>query len=281
LIRNLMVIGGDQRMRMLTKLLTNEGYTVNELGTDKGDGGEERISQADALLFPYPFAVKEDRVPTMNDEVISPRWVLERAKPGIPVLAGKGLDAYITEMTSSSKPFVLRHYMDDPIFAQRNADISAEAAVYELMKRSRCMLDEETVLVLGYGLFGRAIARILKAFHTEVWVVARREKQRMQAVSDGMQAFDIGWIDQLAPRVDAVLNTVPAVLLDEALLGRFSADVLLLELASPPYGMDLSAAAKMNLSATVLPSLPSRYAPLSAARALKDASMRLMMEGSL
>mgnify|MGYP002597693430 FL=1 len=55
----------------------------------------------------------------------------------------------------------------------------------------------------------------------------------------------------------------------------------LLELASAPYGFDRDAAAAMGLNVEVLPALPARYAPRSAARALKQVSMELLRETSL
>ena len=85
-------------------------------------------------------------------------------------------------------------------------------------------------------------------------------------------------IPRIAPSMDAVLNTVPAVLLGRQQLQCFPEHTLFLELASPPYGIDLPAAAELEKDVAVLPGLPSQYAPLSAAKALVTAVMELVKE---
>ena len=82
-------------------------------------------------------------------------------------------------------------------------------------------------------------------------------------------------------RVDMVLNTIPARVLGTETLAALPKGAWLLELASAPYGFDRDAAAAMGLNVEVLPALPARYAPRSAARALKQVSMELLREASL
>ena len=85
----------------------------------------------------------------------------------------------------------------------------------------------------------------------------------------------------LMGRVDMVLNTIPARVLGTEALAALPKGAWLLELASAPYGFDRDAAASMGLNVEVLPALPARYAPRSAARALKPVSMELLREASL
>ena len=70
------------------------------------------------------------------------------------------------------------------------------------------------------------------------------------------------------PRAEVVYNTVPAQLLNESLLRRARKDALLIELASPPYGMDLDAAKALGLRCLLESGVPGRYCPESAAQAL-------------
>jgi dipicolinate synthase subunit A len=82
-----------------------------------------------------------------------------------------------------------------------------------------------------------------------------------------------------APYMDAVLNTIPAVVLDRERLQLFRKQTIFLELASPPYGIDLPAAAQLGLNVQVLPGLPTQYAPLSVARALAETIVNRFKEG--
>ena len=137
------------------------------------------------------------------------------------------------------------------------------------------------VLVTGYGRFGRALAKRLKALGADVWVAARREEQRLAARSDGMRAASLLELPALAGRMDMVLNTIPARVLGTEALAALPKGAWLLELASAPYGFDRDAAARLGLNVEVLPALPARYAPQSAARALKQVSLELLREASL
>ena len=137
------------------------------------------------------------------------------------------------------------------------------------------------VLVTGYGRFARALARRLGALGAEVWVAARRGEQRLTALSDGMRAVSFDALPEVAGHMDMVLNTVPAQVLGTQVLERLPKGTWLLELASAPYGFDRAEAEAMGLRAEVLPALPARYAPSSAAHALKQVCVELLREASI
>ena len=91
-----------------------------------------------------------------------------------------------------------------------------------------------------------------------------------------MQALPLDGLEDFVPEVDMVLNTVPAQILNERVLQRLCRETWLLELASAPYGFAEKAAANYGLKTALLPGLPARYAPMSAAKALCEAAIRLL-----
>lgn len=271
--------GGDRRMTLTGQLLTRQGYEVEEICNAEERQWQEKLARSDLLILPYPYAVKEGRIPGWeNGGVGGAQKLLERLLPGTAIIAGMGLPQE-TAGYANARGLRLVYYQDDPAFLLRNAEISAEAAVEALMKQSEAVLDELRVLLLGYGLFGRATAARLRALGARVWVAARRQAQRQVAVHDGMAALPPEEICFVAPHMDAVLNTIPAVVLGREQLHRFSKQTVFLELASPPYGIDLPAAAQLGLNVQVLPGLPTQYAPLSAARALAETIVNRFKEG--
>ena len=161
----------------------------------------------------------------------------------------------------------------------RNAALSAEAAVCECMLHSSMALMDESILITGYGLFGRALALRLKALGARVYVAARRAEQRSLAESEGMHSLSMAEMDRELPEMDVILNTVPARILNEDHLRRMKKNVRLLELASAPYGFDPETASKMGIDCAVLPGLPGRYSPLSAALALRESVNMLLGRG--
>ena len=62
-----------------------------------------------------------------------------------------------------------------------------------------------------------------------------------------------------------VFNTIPAILLDEEKLKHLRRDVVIIDLASSPFGVDFNAAARLKLDAQPYQSLPGRMFPKTAA----------------
>lgn len=271
MIQKLLLVGGDRRAACMEELLVQEGFQVDTIGLHAGDEKTAQMDQADALLFPYPFAVRKDCVPTLTGLTLHPHDVLAKAKPDACILGGRGIETLREKRCWKS-------YGSWPWLEERNAEISAEAAVCEAMQRLGRMMDESRILVTGYGLFGRAVAKKLRLLGAEVWVAARRQEVCDQAEKDGMHAVALDGMENVLSHVHMVINTVPACILREKELCSMPKDSWMLELASAPYGFDREMAKKCGLRCEALPSLPSRYAPLSAAKALVKAVKALLEE---
>lgn len=261
-----LVVGGDRRMGLLARLLTEDGLTVDTLGLRPGDEKTARVGEAKVLLFPYPVSVKNGRVPTQTGLRIRPEEILAQAKPEATVLAGGGLEQTVL------------CYEQAEGFAQRNAELSAESALGEVMQRSERALMDMRLLITGYGLFGRALALRCRAMGAEICIAARREAARQQARTDGMEAIPLEEMGERAAQVHMLLNTVPAWIIGEDVLKALPESAWLLELASAPYGFDREAAERLHPRFEILPGLPGKCVPLSAALTLKDACLALLKE---
>lgn len=265
-MRKWVVAGGDGRMLALAKLLKKDGDEVQTIGLLPQEQAD--TSGADVILLPYPFSVRNGQIPCLTGAGIDPQELLKKAGKETLIIAEKGMETY---------GFFLR-YTQAPGFEQRNAEISAEAAVYEVMERSGKALMDLCVLVTGYGLFAKALAQKLRSLGAEVWIAARRIEARRQAQEDGMQTVSIREMGSILGKVDVLLNTVPAQIITEADLRRLPSRAWLMELASAPYGFDRDVAQALGLKSALLPGLPARYAPESAALALHDAVISLTEE---
>lgn len=268
-MKNIMVAGGDRRMLLLAERLKKDGYDVHTLGLIAGDEETEKMCP-DLLLMPYPFSVKNGKVPTLTGISLFPRDVTGLAGPDTVTVVGSGMEEAVKQY-----PGCVLRYTDAGEFAVRNTDLSAEAAVFEVMLHSDLALGDAKLLVLGYGAFGRALARKLKALDADVWVAVRREQQRAQAENEGMNAVLLAQLGQVIPYMNMIINTIPAWVLDETLLQKVPEGCWLLETASAPYGFDHQSAGRMGKQCACLPGLPARYAPASAALALYRAVQQL------
>jgi len=270
-LKHILVAGGDKRAVFLAKLLADDGYAVETLGLKTEDENQVHIEQADVVLFPYPHAVKGGWIPNLSGLRLRVEDVLPHIKKEACILAGKGLEGYVQQETQR-----LMRYTDASDFKEENAELSAEAAACEVMLHSRTMLRHTQILVTGYGLFGRALALKLKALRVLVWTAVRREAQRKEAEKDGMNAILLPELEDILPQMELIVNTVPARIFDEYLLKKIPARCWILETASAPYGFDMDTARTMGVLCALLPGLPAKYAPESAALLMHDAVKELL-----
>ena len=265
---NWLIAGGDRRALRLAEKLKQNGWQVQTLGLSEGDEQTARPEQADAILLPYPWSARGGLIPTLTGLTLHPENVLRQASPGTLVLAGGGLEDTPAMNEVRRRELRVRRYQDAPGFAERNAAISAEGAVFHAMGETDATLEGLPVMVLGYGLFGRETARRLNALGARVTVLARREEARQLARSDGMRACPFEAFIGFAGETKLLLNTVPARLLNRERLSALPKDCVLLELASAPGGFDPEVARSLGLRQRNLPGLPGKYAPDAAADAL-------------
>lgn len=256
-------------MLYLAEMLEEDGWSVETLGLRENE--KVHMDKADAVLLPYPLSVRGGVIPAMDGEKRKLEALVEKLPKGKVVLSGKGTEGYIEQDT-----FCLKRYTDAEGFEERNAQLSAEAAVYECMQRCRFALMDSRILLTGYGLLGRALAQKLNHLGAAVCVAARRECQLKQAAEEGSQTVPLLEMADVIPEADLILNTVPARVFGQYHLKRIRREAHLLELASPPYGFDLDTARLMGVTCASLPGLPAAYSPSSAAAALREAVHKLI-----
>lgn len=267
-MRTIAVIGGDERAARLATFCKNQGFSVFTLGLRENDERICPIEEADGLFFPYPFSVMNTGIPNQRGLNIDPSEILARAKDGVRIMAGDGLTPYVAAVRALGKEIHIRYYAEDAVFLQANAEISAEGAVcYAMRQMCRTVLGT-TCLVTGYGLFARAIALKWKALGGYVIVAARSPAARQKAREDGMGAIGFDELTRAAGGVRLLMNTVPSQVIREETLKALPKGALLLELASAPYGFDMKKAGDLGLCGALLPGIPGKYAPETAAEAL-------------
>ena len=132
--------------------------------------------------------------------------------------------------------------MTDAVVVHRNACITAEATVAEILKYSDYSIREQKIIVSGYGRCGREIARVLSAMGAKVTVLARSAEARRLARTEGHEAVDFSYGPEEAYGARTVVNTVPALVIREPMIREMHSDAVIIDIASRPGGTDLMAA---------------------------------------
>ena len=253
------IIGGDARFEHLARLLSERGEAVGVYGREAcpwaSAVGMSALKRADKVVVNCPPGA-EVTLPDILEAATAAK--VFTCGPGHPDIAdGRLIDLWADEALLSE-----------------NARLTAEGALASAMRASNRALIGLDCMVIGWGRIGRALAELLVALGARVTVASRTPAGRNRAVERGAEAADTARIADALPGRKLIFNTAPAMVLDGAALARADGDAMLIDLASPPYGIDLRAAWNRGLRAWREPGLPGRYCPHSAARAILNAMDR-------
>lgn len=260
------VIGGDMRFAHLVCMLNESGREAVGFLQDQA-GGDARalqeLAKHSCIITNWPMRWPLSGVETNDGEIlenIAPGSVLLLCGPKFPRDRRWDLQ-YI-------------NLWEDEALLQENAYLTAEAAVATAMQHTRLAVAGLECAVVGYGRIGRALTEILLNLCARVTVISSKEVKRSAARESGAEAAATEDIAGTLRGKQLIISTPPTMVIDRAVLSKVDPEAMLIDLASPPYGIDLDAARELNLHAWREPGLPGRYCPLSAARAIYNAVLR-------
>ena len=118
---------------------------------------------------------------------------------------------------------------------------------------------------------------MLRALGGEVTVCARRAETFAAAEAAGLRHISPQQLSQRAWEYALIINTADAMLIDAPVVAALEPGAVVVDVATA-MGVDLEAAAKHGVIAMHAPGLPGKYAPLSAARIIKDTILAITEE---
>ena len=245
------IFGSDARMKYLAASLCSDGYAAQLFEDQQLD---KFISENDVLVFP---------VSRSFDNIL-------------PLCTGKIVAGGFIGDTPSVDGVNIINYAASDYFKIRNALPTAEGALSIAMQRTDHTLCNSSVTVVGYGNIGKCLTDLLLCLGASVTAVARKESDRAQAENYGAAACDFSALSRL--RSDIIFNTVPALVIDKAVLDRIGENTLIIDLASMPGGTDFKYAEKLGITAIHALGLPGKYAPKTAGDILKCTIISLLSE---
>lgn len=271
----ILIIGGDLRYAYLTKMASDRSMEAAAIGLERAPfplppARLDDIPLAQAVILPNPWrnglSLPLTESHFTHEEVFqrldSNAFVMVPDTSGMP--AGLSSRFRIVDLSMRAD------------FLNRNAGLTAEAALCRAMHAAGRAPGDSMCLIIGYGRIGQRLARLLKSSGAQTAVVVRREEARREAGQNGVSAFLMEDLPALLPRAHFIFSTPPARILSDSLLRLISPDALVMDLASPPFGFDLESAQTLGLRAVRESGLPGRCCPLSAARILLDAVLEAL-----
>lgn len=262
------IIGGDERQYYIAQILKEQGHFVATYGSKKESSVSlQEAMDADVIISGIPFTRDEIAICALvNREDLTIEKLKQQLKKGQQFYAGgipKRFFDYCEKVGVSTYDF-----LEDTNLTLYNTIATAEGAIAEALLHQPTNLHRSPCLVLGYGKCAKVLAKKIRGLEAKVTICARNEEDLSLADAFGYNTLAfLDWREKLG-KFEYIFNTVPSVILDRDTLKRIRKDAVIIDIASPPGGVDYAAAEDMGIKACHALGLPGKYAPRSTAEAL-------------
>lgn len=284
--KTVLIAGGDLRFATLADKLADD-FIVYAIGFDKNITLSEKVYptdrladmnvRADYIILPLPVSADGITVSTpYSGKSISIESLIPVLKENGIIFGGMISDDI--KKSFEEKGIAFADYAKREEFAVLNAVATAEGAIQFAMEELATTLSGRKILILGAGRIAKVLIDMLKGFHTEITVAARKYSDLAWARVYGCNAVHISNLDDAAKNCDIIFNTVPAVILDEKKLELIDKNSLVIDLASKPGGVDFDTAGRLGVKAIWLLSLPGKVAPVTSGEIIAETVKNILSE---
>lgn len=284
------VIGGDLRQLVAAGELAECGYETAIYGFDSYSGSfglvtrcvgiEDSIRSADIIVLPLPYSLDKIHLnmPLSQTEIHLDHLFSLINKKQI-VIGGK-FDAVAEDMAKFYGFKLIDYYLREDLTIM-NAIPTAEGALNIAMQELPITIAGSRSLVLGYGRIGKVLAQKLNALDSKVFVTARKNEDFAWINAYGYEGITYESLDVIINNFDVIFNTIPNLILDYGRLIKLKENVVIIDLASNPGGVDFNAAKQLSLNVIWALSLPGKYAPVTSGRTLSSVIKKVMRDEGL
>ncbi len=267
--RKIAFLGGDKREILVMQRLAEKEYELmafavpptllpSEIGF--AESAQEALKGADAVILPVCGLGPDGYLANLlDDPVYVEKEDFALTKPEAALFCG--VPGKVLPQLAAELSLRLISVMELPQVAEPLAAATAEGALAIAISMGEGMLAGSLCVIVGYGRIGRELALRLRALGAKVTVVNRGEERAAQASQDGFTVTDWTALSASCGQAEYVFNTAPALIFDKTLLQDLHRDVVLLDLASAPGGVDWSEAALQGIRAVQATGLPGKYSP--------------------
>lgn len=281
-------IGGDLRQLQVISLLSAEGYHIRAFGFGESmgeiaekvfvaDSVAECMFGADYAVLPLPYSLDKKTVnaPLTGMKILIAD-VLKNMDTSMILLAGKVGEDIARRCTERN--IKVYDYAKRKELAVMNAVPTAEGAIETAMSNTVFTLNGSRCLVVGYGRIGKVLANDLKALGAKVYATSRKKETLAEIEAFGYFSVPTSDIKRVASEVDIIFNTVPDLVLGPSILAATDENVLIIDLASRPGGVDFDEAERLRRRVIWALSLPGKVAPYTAGKIIKNTLINLIEE---
>ncbi len=277
------ILGGDLRQLTVAKEFSNSGFKVILCGFDKvreiplgviskNDVGSS-IKECSFIILPLPFSKDGLNVSAPLSNKLIPLSVLNEVGKNKIFFGGMMKDTFLGSITYD--------YYENEELKVFNAIPTAEGALSIALNESTETLNGCKTAVIGFGRIGKILGNMLKALDSDVTILHRSNKDDAWCSAFGISSANIRDIKNVLREKKIIFNTVPHILLTKNILKELRKDVIIIDLASSPGGVDYEEGKKLGLNIIKALSLPGKLSPVTAGKAIFKSISNIIYDNKL
>lgn len=275
-INKFLVVGGDLRNVELAKLLKEDEKTVYTYGMNINSTKklETFLEGVEMVIGPIPFSRDGLNVnSTFVESKILIKDLLEKIKGKI-LIAGN-ISEDVKKLAENYNIQVI-DVMKSEKLAVLNTIATAEGTIELMIANTDTIIFDSNVLILGFGRVAKTLANRLKGLVKSITCASRENDELAWIEVYGYEKLNLNDFvkcqesKKYLKNYDVIINTIPSMILDAEKLQYVNKEVLLIDLASNPGGIDKEETKKQELKLIHALGLPGKVAPKSSARFIKD-----------
>ena len=242
---------------------------------------EEAIANSNCIVSGMPFT--KDKI-TVNAPFANEEIKLEELKnklfnetsSKIFFAGGIPKDYYIKKETKKLKNIDLVDLLEIEELTILNAIPTVEGTIKLAIEEREETIHESNVLVCGFGRIGKILCDRFNKLGANVYCVARKESDLAWIREKRYIPLRYTEISNFADKIDILINTVPQIILEEEQLKLFNKNVLIIDVASAPGGINKESANKLGLKVITALGIPGKEMPRTAGKYIKETIDKLI-----
>lgn len=281
-IDNILIIGGDNRQEYMADYFENIGKAVSVYGIPETEKRENirnlssAIKEADAIILPLPFSKDGKKIFSITPFKETVDDIASETKSDQLIFAGM-LSGSAKNKLSKNESKVFDYFRRDEV-SILNSIPTVQGILKTIFDNINYTIHSSKCAVFGYGKTGKLTASTLKALGADVTVCVRKYSDIALAHTNGLEGCMIKDLYGYAHSFDIIINTVPSVVINKAILHELKRECIIIDVASAPYGTDFAAAEKLGIKALQCPSLPGKTAPKTAGEIIAVGILNILKE---
>lgn len=238
----------DMRSLELCEVLLHKGYYVSDEFKD--------MKYADVIYLGAKGIDRKNRLLTNQETKILDEMLFQSLKKDCLVITL--IHNHYLEELSYQYGFRYKALLENDEFVEKNSILTAEGLISYIIMHRRYPIYQSKILVLGFGHCAKPIVDYLIALKANVCVAVRKNQLKKEIENMGCHFVNLKDLD--LSEIDILINTIPNIVVKNADLDKANPKIMIVDIASYPYGIDHHYAISKGMNSQILPAIPCKYA---------------------